>query len=114
MAVGTVGTIQRMKVVGSKTVPRYVTAPVTFGISDGDNGKQAVNATDLEASKILGLLGFTAWGAGATTAEEGYNVYATTAFSEAGVTEVDLEIFGIKNDALDGTEKTVTMLFECE
>jgi len=105
-----IGTIQRVRVVGSKTVPRLVTAAITFA----SNATATVKATDLEASKILGLLGFTAWGAGDTEAEEGMNVYATTAFSEAGVTQVDLEIFGIKNDALDGTEKTVTMLFECE
>jgi len=105
-----IGTIQRVKVVGSKTVPRLVTAAITFA----DDATATVNATDLEASKILGLLGFTAWGAGATAPERGYNVYATTPFSEAGVTQVALEIFGIKNNALDGTEKTVTMLFECE
>jgi len=112
MAVGTVGTIQRMKVVGSKTVPRYVTAPVTFGISDGDNGKQAVNATDLEASKILGVLGATVWNGVSGT---GYtvSVVAGTAFAEAGVTTLILQNV-TDAGALDNTGLTATVLFECE
>ena len=110
MAAGTVGTIQRMKVVGSKTVPHYVDAIITFGTGGSEEGRVTVNATDLEASKILGIFGATVWGA---TAELSVAVSTTTAFSASGVTSVLLQIVDDDSDYNDQGE-TATVLFKCE
>lgn len=104
-----IGKIQRVKVVGSKTVPRLVTAPVTFA----DTGLATVNATDLEASKILGVLGATVWNG---VAEVGYSISVVTphAFAEAGVTTLVLQNVAESTSTVDINELTATVLFECE
>jgi hypothetical protein len=113
MAVGTVGTIKRMKVVGSKTVPRLVTAPVTFGDDGDDNGLVTVNATDLEASKILGVLGATVWN-GVAAVGYGISVVDPHVFAEAGVTTLVLQNVAESTSTVDITGLTATVLFECE
>ena len=116
MAVGTVGTIKKVQVVGTKTVPRLVYAAVTFGsgfgggAEDGD-GKATVNATDLEASKILAVLGSTAWNCGLQVGR--YVVCASPAYSDAGATSVDLQCLE-ESGNYSTVETTATVLFAVE
>ena len=114
-----IGTIQRVRVVGSKTVPRLVSADIAFG----PLGTVTVNATDLEASKILGVFGGCYWGSTAAAAGLSGNgrtpliMEVETSFVEGGVTSVKINSVDPNNQALEGSaglQLTVTVLFECE
>ena len=111
MAVGTVGTIKKVQVVGTKTVPRLVYAPVTFGDGGDDNGRVTVNATDLEASKILAVLGGTAWNTGSAIGK--YVVCESPAYSDAGATSVLLQLL-TEGGAYSTVGETATVLFAVE
>ena len=121
MPAGTVGTIKKVKVVGTKTVPRLVYAAVTFGsgfglgIEDGD-GIVTVNATDLEASKILAVLGGTAWNTESVSGTPHTGLYVvcrSPAYSDAGVTSVVLMLLDEGGTYGTGGE-TATVLFAVE
>jgi hypothetical protein len=107
------GIVKRVRVIGVKTVPRLVSARITFA----DTGDATVNATDLGASKILGVLGSTVWNNPAD-----YPCFVATsathadieALTDAGVDKVVLTLHDPRNADLSGEELTATVLFECE
>jgi hypothetical protein len=102
-----VGTIKKVQVVGTKTVPRLVYAPVTF---DG-SGLATVTATDLEASKILAVFGGMVWNTG--VAVDHTITIRTAVYSDAGVASVDFNVLD-ENGSVITDEKTATILFAVE
>ena len=99
-----VGAIDRVQVVGSKTVPRLVVANLTFV-----DGVLPVNAADLEANKILGFAA-APWDVDAGV---GQMVGTTTTFVVGGVATVNLELV-TDNSVLVSGSAVVTAIFWCE